>query len=318
MNITDKILKSAKYVVDNSKNVAINMQKIEEYCSNFKIEKAEHWLKTAPFDMDKLSVNQKVDFLLVMHSIGYSYWGSPKWTVEYNGNLFDGSYGMVAALARAIEKDYPILNYKYLANISVSELDDVLKGNVQIPMFEERLSAIREIGKVVAEKFDRDFMNAIINVETDIDLLNIIIDNFPSYSDKSRYKDNDVFFYKRAQLLSADIFQVMQGQRFGIHNLNNLTACADYKIPQVLRHFGILEYHSDLKYMVDNKIELKKDCDEEVEIRANMIWAIELMKGIIKNKFKYVNSIIIDDQLWILSQINKCDKPYHLIRTTAY
>ena len=316
--ITDKILDSSKYVVDNSKHVKINTQKLDEFSKNIKAENVEHWLKSSPIDINKFSLNQRVNFLLIMHSIGFSYWGIPKWAIEYKGRLFDGSYGMVVALFKAIENNYPILNYDYLANISENDFSKILAGNVQIPLFAERLKIIREMGNIVNERFEGDFMNVLSEVNSDVDLLNIIIDNFPSFNDKSNYKDKEILFYKRAQLLVADIFQVMPEQRFGIQNLRNLTACADYKIPQILRHFGILEYSLELADMIDNKIELKKSSEEEVEIRANMIYAIEVMKEFLRDKFEDINSIMIDDQLWILSQTYKCNNPYHLIRTTSY
>ena len=57
-----------------------------------------------------------------------------------------------------------------------------------------------------------------------------------------------------------------------------------------------------------------KDSEEEVEIRANTIWANELIKKELKKKIPNINSIHVNDHLWLLGQC----KPYHLTRTTAY
>ena len=111
--------------------------------------------------------------------------------------------------------------------------------------------------------------------------------------------------------LAADL-----GQMFGIlSGLENLTACADYKLPQVLRRYGILSYSPDLAYKIDAQIPLRKGSQEEVEIRANTIWAVELMKKALKKRLPGVDSIHVNDHLWLLSQQKGF---YHLTRTTAY
>jgi hypothetical protein len=52
---------------------------------------------------------------------------------------------MISAIGRAIEKNLPVLNAKYLSEISESELMKILESNVQIPLFEERLNILREV-----------------------------------------------------------------------------------------------------------------------------------------------------------------------------
>lgn len=316
--ITDKILFTSRYVVDNSKYVRINKDKLAEFCESINLGEHQHWFSNGSFSTDELTLNQKANFLLILHSIGFSFWGNPKWTINYKDNSYDGAYGLIAALVRAIDNGYPVLDYNYLSNINEEDLNKILEGNIQIPLFFERLNILREIGRIVSSKFDGDFTNCLNNVESDVDLLNIIIESFQSFEDKSNYKGREIPFYKRAQLLTADIYQVISDRKYGIHNLNNLTALADYKIPQILRHFGILEYSNDLTYMIDNKIEIPAHSEFENEIRANTVWAVEIMKGIIKEKIEDINSLMIDDILWLMSQDNKGVKPYHLTRTICY
>jgi len=60
--------------------------------------------------------------------------------------------------------------------------------------------------------------------------------------------------------------------------MGNVTAFADYKLPQVLQHVGILQYSPSLEHKVDNGIFLEAGSPEELEIRENTIWAVELIK----------------------------------------
>jgi hypothetical protein len=41
---------------------------------------------------------------------------------------------------------------------------------------------------------------------------------------------------------------------------------ADYRIPQILRHYKIMEYNEDLRNKIDNKIELEPNSIEEVKL----------------------------------------------------
>lgn len=121
-------------------------------------------------------------------------------------------------------------------------------------------------------------------------------------------------------MLVSDIYQLFGGEGYGdLLNVDQLTACADYKLPRVLRRLGILEYSEELAKQVDNKIEITKDSEEEIEIRANTIWAVELIRQGLLQIGQKVMPIGINDHLWLMSQ-NKLsdDRPYHLTRTTAY
>jgi len=317
----NKILESTKFVVDNSQHVKINPKKVDDFCKYFTQKHIKHWFIDAPFNIRKLSAKDRLHFLFVFNSMSFSYWGEPKWTIKYHSKEYNGSYGMIAAIGRAIENKIPILDAKYLSIISESEFSKIFKGNIQIPLFQERLRIIQDIGKILLKKFDGDFTNVIKRANGDSQkLLELIVNNFPSFEDSSIYKGKKVYFYKRAQLLVSDIYQAFHGHEFSkLRNIDQLTACADYKLPLVLRRLGIFEYSTYLANKIDNKIMIEKDSPEEIEIRANTIWAVELLKQKIKVKIPNADSIHINDHLWILGQNKlKNDKPYHLTRTTAY
>lgn len=104
-----------------------------------------------------------------------------------------------------------------------------------------------------------------------------------------------------------------------LQNLEKLTAFADYKIPQILRRLGILEYSQELSAKIDNFELIEPGSKEEIEIRANTIWAIELLKQELKKKYEFVTSSHVDSMLWLMSQTKTSDEnPYHRTLTTAY
>ena len=317
----NKILETTKYVVENSDFVKINHEKVEEFSNSFDHGKVTHWLSAAPYDFSHLSDEDKLHFVFLFNALSFSYWGSPKWTVEYKDKKHDGSWGMILALGRGLDEGAALLDFEYCSRISKEEFSKILRGNTEIPLFEERWKILREIGENIVAKYDGKVSNLINEAKGDAQkLVELIVKNFLSFSDTSPYKEKEIYFYKRAQLFVADIHQLFYEKSFGkLNNVDQLTACADYKLPQILRKIGILEYTTALAEKVDNKFEIPHNSPEEVEIRANTIWAVENIKEEVKKRNPQILSFEVNDHLWLATQ-EKFDgeKPYHLTRTTAY
>ena len=50
--------------------------------------------------------------------------------------------------------------------------------------------------------------------------------------------------------------------------------------------------------MVDNEIEIKHDSEMEIEIRANILYIIELIKNKLKDKNIIINAVDLDNVIW--------------------
>jgi len=316
----NKILDSTKFVVDNSTSVKINEEKLVEFSKGFEHGKTNHWLSQAPFDFSSLNPDQELSFTFVFNALSFCYWGDPKWKIEYEGKTHDGAWAMVNALGRGIKEGYPLIDFEYCSKINKDNFSKILRGNIEIPLFEERLNILHEIGLVMTEKYQGNLKSFLEKANGDaLKLLDTLVSEFPSFYDSSNYKGKEIIFHKRAQLLVSDICQMFKKQGLVSKNVDQLIACADYKLPQIMRRFGILEYIEKLAKKIDDKVEIQHNSEEEVEIRANTIWAIELMKEEIKKRNPEITSMGIDDHLWLASQEKFADeKPYHRTRTTAY
>ena len=316
-----KILASTKFVVDHSTFVRVHHDKAINFGTTFDRQKTQHWLMLAPFDFNSLDERQKLHFLFIFNALSFSYWGEPKWTIEYNNKCFDGAWGMIAALGRAMKEGYPVLDFHTCIDLSETDFKHILRGNVQIPLFQERLNILKDISSVMVSKYQGEVGHLVEEAKEDAqNLLEIILRDFPSFRDEAVYRGQTIFFQKRAQLLVADIYQTFNGTGFGaLKRIDEITACADYKLPQLLRKVGIFEYLPTLAKKIDSKVELLSGSEEEVEIRANTIWAIELIKETIKKTEPEITSNEINDQIWLATQEKfPDDKPYHRTRTIAY
>jgi len=316
-----KVLETTRIAVEKSKYVKINRKKIAEFVKSFHHSNISHWLSGSPLNFSHLSTEDKLNLLLVFNSTSFCYWGDPKWTIEYKGEKYDGSWAMIAAIMRALENGKSILNAKYRANISRAEYQEILKGNVEIPLFEERWRITKEVASILLEKHNGNFVQFVSKANGNaMQFLELIFQSFPSFNDTSIFYGKKIHFYKRAQLLVSDIYQLFGGKNYGnLTNVNQLTACADYKLPQSLRTLGIISYTKSLTEKVDNKIPLIHSGQEEVEIRANTIWAVEFIRQELEKIGKQIMPIGINDHLWLIGQDkSKHSKPYHRTLTTAY
>lgn len=317
----NKILETTKFVVDNSISVKINREKITGFSKNFRHGNLPHWLSASPINYSHLDDADKLSFLLVFNSTSFCYWGEPKWTVKYNGEEYDGSWAMIAAIMRAIDEGKPILDAGYRATIGKEDYREILRGNTEIPLLEERWEITKNVASVLLKKYGGDFGELIRGANGDaLKLLESIISQFSSLEDIAKYQGKTIYFYKRAQLLIEDINQAFAGEGYGdLTHLEEFTACADYKLPQSLRKLGIISYAKNLREKIDGLIQIPKGNPEEVEIRANTIWAVEMIKGELQKMGRNVSSASINDHLWLMGQ-NKTsdDKPYHRTLTTAY
>lgn len=313
------ILESTWFVVQNADFVKINHAKIAEFSKGFEKNINHYWLKDSPFDIDQLNTDQKLMFLVVFNAISFSYWGNPYWNVEYKGKLYTrGSWSLVASIFRALEENRDILSPAYLATISKKELSEILRGNVEIPLLNERVKILNEIGSTLMQKFKGQFSSLIQKTDKDaMALLNTILETFPSFQDFAYYKSEKIFFQKRAQALVGGIYSIFQGSGYGeLKNIDALTACADYIIPNLLRKLGILEYSHDLSKRIDSEELLPKGSPEEVEIRACTIWSIEMIRKKLKSEKIQVSVFNINDYLWSVG--GNAETPFHRTRTSAY
>jgi hypothetical protein len=106
----------------------------------------------------------------------------------------------------------------------------------------------------------------------------------------------------------------LKGTRHELSDIGMLTACADYKIPQVLQKLRILEYSKGLSQKIYNRNEIIKGSEEEIEIRANTIFVIDIIANILG-----ISANAANDFVWLLGQQESFDdNTNHRTRTTAY
>lgn len=309
-NILSEIERTTKLVASNSKNVSINYQVIDEIIAKGEFDKVSYWLASNPYGLLDMSCREIVNFLLIYHTIGdYCFWGDPKWTIKTDEGIeLDGSMAMMYLIIKRYKEEKSF-------EMSMLTFSTWLDGNVEIPLLKERYDCLCELNRYL-NNLKSDFYDEIKDFKEDISLLDYIINHFSYFDDESIYNGDKVYFYKRAQLLTSDILHVREIVEKVKVDYSHLVGCADYKIPQVMRNLGMLEYSDELAKLVDNKVNLKYGSEMEVEIRANDLVVIDYIAKKLNNK---VSRMDINDYIWLLGQNkSKNDKPYHRTLTIYY
>ena len=207
-----------------------------------------------------------------------------------------------------------------LATITADALGAVLGGDPPIPLLAERAANLRELGQWVATTYGGDYAAVLAAADRDaIRLAEGVIAALPSYRDVALFADRVVPFYKRAQILAADLAGALQhlGDP-GLRALDRLTAFADYKVPQILRAQGVLVYAPALAAAVDARQPLVAGSPDEVAIRAGTIAGVEALAAALAARGAPVPPYQIDWLLWLASQDSAALAPYHRTRTIFY
>ncbi|XP_074605094.1 queuosine 5'-phosphate N-glycosylase/hydrolase [Brevipalpus obovatus] len=308
---------SGKYIAKLSKNVQIDNHSIEKLAEHIFKAIVENGYKISSWKQTELHPDKAdekaIDWIFLIDSLNFSFWSNNPFYVLHKGRRWGGYFGLCAAIERAMNDGIPITDPNFYKEISLDQLQHILRTNnsgepVEFPMIEERLEILHSHGKILCEKYDGSFVNCIKRCDKSaVKLLSTIIENFPSFRDEAEFEGKRVSFYKRAQILIGDIWACFENKELGhFVDIDQLTIFADYRVPQILAYEGVLKYSQELKSRLQDLSILTSGERDEIEIRGTTIEACELLLQAIKKKFvranmpcpDMLNAITLDYYLW--------------------
>lgn len=293
-----------KFVVDNSKHVSIDEKEIKKFIDDLDVVSYNHW--SNELDLN-LSEKEWILLAFIIESMNFCFWKKPKWKIEYKDDIVSGSNALFYSVIKEVENNKDFLNIEFLNKMNKEEFKKIFNSiEGEVPLFEERYSNFKEVVDFIYN--NDNFYNELFLIKNDRDLLRYITENFSSFDDKSIYKNKTIHFNKRAILLTNDLFYLSKTINNNLGNVNNLSGCADYGIPRTFRDYNILVYDNELADIVDNEKELPHDSEMEIEIRANMLYVIEIIKETLEQKDIIVNSVELDNLIWWMGKKNKNKK----------
>ncbi|NRA00905.1 MAG: hypothetical protein HRU01_30830 [Myxococcales bacterium] len=180
--------------------------------------------------------------------------------------------------------------------------------------------ALADLGHFLVEHYDGSFRGPVDDAGGCAERLVELLASMPLYRDVSFYADEEVPFYKRAQITVSDLAGAFAGAGLGaFRDLDRLTLFADNLVPHVFRRAGALVYSEKLASHIDAEKLLPAGCPEEVEIRAVAVHAAERMVAMLAERGCETSARVLDGWLWTRGQHPDVKAaPRHRTRTSYY
>lgn len=306
---------AGEFIVKNARHLKVNADGIEKLCRD-----VIAGIQSKDIDIENFSQHQfhpnasdprASNWIFIIDTLNFCFWtpgDDTKWKV--NGET--GYFALCAAIKRALDEGIDITNPVLYSVISEEKLEHILRGDdpsTKCPLLGERVHCLHEVGKKLVEKYDGKFENCILKCKNSaMLLLDLIVSEFPCFRDEAEFAGRRVAIYKRAQILVGDLWACYRGEGLGhFDDVQKITMFADYRVPQVLVHYGAMEYSGELLQILNSGILLKNGCEQEVEIRGASIYVVEQLKDRVLKELKEkhpdipttkVNSILLDHFLW--------------------
>nr|VZI18438.1 unnamed protein product [Spirometra erinaceieuropaei] len=258
---------SAKFITEHADHVKINNDAIQPLAQKFYDDlKAgtfgSSWADIAmhPKTMDVSTVR----WIFLVDSLNFSFWTEGvKYVVSFRGEAHTGYMALCAAVNRALEEGIDLLDANVLASLTLEKTKHIFRSDTsaEIPLLETRHKIMLSHAETLLKKYNGCFSNCLTSCNgSAADLLALVTRDFPSFDDRAVFKGQPVTLWKRAQILVADLWLAFKGQSFGhFKDIDSLTAFADYRVPQVLAYFGVLEYDSELRQRLDKPSHLRNE-----------------------------------------------------------
>jgi hypothetical protein len=322
------VLESLRYAIESSRDVHTNYDKLVEVASWMAYEELPMPEYALPFGLADGDPDVAVDFVMVADSVDTAFTDfakHEKFQVDYAGRRWSDSEAEFACIKRALDNGVPFLDGHYLAKITRPELNKVFEGNIEMPMLEEKLAVLRQVGKVLAEKYDGKFHKFIRACSPRLydngnGLVDRLVSEFPRFNDVSVLDGHEIKFYKLPQLGIWMLYATLHKRgKFHLEDPQKMTAFADYIVPVGLRVMGITGYAKPLEQAINTYQLIPRDSRWEIEIRAHCLYATALLTDAI-NKLRPADRQIIipqiDARFWL--PYHTTTWPHHLTQTIMY
>ena len=334
-----QVLASTALVVDQLTSVTIAHDAIEQVAGQILGQQipppawdtATHFSTSGPH-----AVEQVAGWTFALDALNFCFWAqgddpSHRWRIESGGDIHDGYMALAIALRDAAEAGVPIWDPAWMASVTDADLADLFapaSGATEIPLLPLRTAHLNELGRAILQEFpgSTPFTDLIAAAGSSApQIAAITIDLAPSFNDVSTWtspldsSEHLVRFHKRAQILASDLAGALSPLGLDLTERHQLTAFADYKVPQVLRQLGILRYAPDLADRIHRLERLAPASREEIEIRAATIWACEWLRQALSSASTPYTASDVDWLLWNQGQtLPAGTEPYHRTVTPFY
>jgi Queuosine salvage protein len=248
-------------------------------------------------------------FVICLDAINF---GSGWWPTIRKRPGHSGYFTIAAGVAERFRRD-GAWSAAELTAIAVADIAEVVGQDPDHPLMADYAASLRDVGEHVIAEHGSRFLGVVESAGGSAPALADLLAEWRAFADTSAYEGRPVPFFKRAQLVPADL------NRIGVASLrgqDRLTAFADNLVPHVLRVDGVLRLDPGLAEAIDAGELLAHGSAEEVELRACAVHTVELLTAATQHRLSPAE---IDHVLWTRGQQARYKAiPRPRSRNTAY
>lgn len=297
MPIRETIVKSLLSIIDDLHFVKINKEHIPQLSS--RIAKLSHsdWRNDLIFFDDSW---RSANLLAMFSIISFCYWPG-EWHLKHNGKKLGGSYSLFLSMKKAVQRGEELFNASTMATLTLERFKSITKGEggIDIPLAKERCRLINLFGNVLIKSFGGTITNLLQSENNNANSIHEkLLSSFPFIRDEFIVNGQTLKFYKKSQEIISLIYEQFQGRGIGeISQMHDLSVSSDYKLPQILNGFGVLQYQSDTEKIISGKQKIDTGSLLALEIRAATVAIGEMI-----SEECGIPPFQISNKLWTLSQ----------------
>ncbi len=227
-------------------------------------------------------------FVICLDAINF---GSGWWPTIRKRPGHSGYFTIAAGVTERFRRD-GAWSAAELSEIDTADIAAVVGQDPDHPLMADYAASLRDVGEHVTTDHGGRFMGVVESAGGSALALADLLAEWRAFADTSTYDGQPVPFFKRAQLVPADL------NRMGIAALRGeerLTAFADNLVPHVLRVDGVLRLDPALAEAIDAGELLTHGSAKEVELRACAVHAVELLAAATDHRLSPAE---IDYVLW--------------------
>ncbi len=311
--IFDEIQKSIQFVVNRSKAVLFNKEKLDDTKNNLIKTISEHDFFYQPTLLNfpkNLTLEERLMFVFIWSLGDFCYWPSDGWSKTFQGQNYYESQALQACYHEAILQGIDILNPTVLQHFSLSDYEQIVGNDTPCGLcFNEwRLRFIQAGIRRLCQKYNGSVLFLLSACDFDAAKMVEALSTFVGMDDRHMYQDEPVLFLEKVQRMVCRLDEIYATET-GVHfvNIDKVITGADDKTACALRHLGVLSFSDDLTHHVENEIGLADGSEREVEIRAVSSHVMRQLRQAVQDKVPLNVSGHLDEVLWMMAQSQNDD-----------
>jgi hypothetical protein len=233
-------------------------------------------------------------------------------------------YAMVATALKEAFLQRDLGTTEALLRLTPKDCADIFGQDIRQPDILELMTlfadSLHVTGKALAAQYDGQVSKLLVAAHHSAEMLVSIVATWPNFRDIAMYKGHDIPILKRAQILASDMSLALKSAGHKeLSGMETLTAFADNLVPHVLWQDGLLAYSETLAQRIRTGDSLVSGSEEEIELRAAAVHAVERMVQALSQAGITKASFELDQILWHHGQNEKyASPPPHRTKTIWY